>query len=81
MGYPPPPVIFGIIDLEENLKVIYGAQAFTGKILIAKNLRACAHLSLMPLLPSRIFRLLKHRRKVRCHIGLWISRSAQRNSE
>ena len=37
-GIPPPPRISGIIDLEENREIIYGAQQLAGKILIRKEL-------------------------------------------
>ena len=37
-GIPPPPWISGIIHLEENREIIYGAQQLAGKILIRKEL-------------------------------------------
>jgi hypothetical protein len=40
-GYPSPR-FFGISDLAESSKLIYGAQSLTGKILMSKNLGAGA---------------------------------------
>jgi len=37
-GYPSPPRIFGIIELEENLGKIYVLQSLAGKILSRKDL-------------------------------------------
>ena len=36
--FPPPPGSNGIIELEENREIIYGAQWVTGKILSRKEL-------------------------------------------
>jgi hypothetical protein len=39
-GLPPPPRIFGIIDLRRNLEKILGLQSLTGKIRRLKDLGA-----------------------------------------
>ncbi len=80
-GIPPPPRISGISDLAENSQIIYGAQSFTGKIFISKNLdrafwnrnfkkgklRALRESSL----PVQGWCDRVAERKVRGHTGLW----------
>jgi hypothetical protein len=82
-GIPPSPPYIGIIVLERNCLIIYGAQSLAGKILMSKNLRAGILMTanqngtiqpLWTVTASTMITRFRLWRKVGCHsgwCGLW----------
>ena len=70
MGYPSPSQSIGIMQLAENLEVIYGAQVLRSKILSRKDLGLIDQIPAYTAFALAMSKAVDIVRKDRCHIGM-----------